>query len=173
MKSTAALPRARKDGLVVKELPNETLVYDLERDEAHCLNQTAALVWKRCDGKTTVTKMVGLLREKLDTSVNADVVWLAVKQLRHFHLVDSYEEETVAMRSVSRRNLVLKYAPAALVLPLIMSISAPTAAQASTNPGCATPPFPEGCNCTGDSDCASSNCNAGICGPPLKPNPER
>lgn len=171
MKSTAALPRARKDGLVIKELVNETLIYDLERDEAHCLNQTAALVWNRCDGKTTIAKMTSLLQEQLDTSVSADVVWLAVKQLRHFHLVESYDEETVAMPSVSRRNLVLKYAPAALVLPLIMSISAPTAAQASTNPACATPPFPQGCACQADSDCASQNCNGGICGPALKPQP--
>jgi hypothetical protein len=171
MKSTGALPRARKDGLVIKELVNETLVYDLERDEAHCLNQTAALVWKRCDGKTTIAKMAGLLQEKLDTSVSDDVVWLAVKQLQHFHLVESHNEETVAMPSVSRRNLVLKYAPAALVLPLIMSISAPTAAQASTNPACATPPFPQGCACQTDNDCASQNCNGGICGPALKPQP--
>jgi hypothetical protein len=172
MKSTAALPRARKDGLVIKELPNETLVYDLERDEAHCLNQTAALVWKRCDGKTTIAKMTSLLQEQSDTSVSADVVWLAVKQLRQFHLVESYDEETVATPSVSRRNLVLKYAPAALVLPLIMSISAPTAAQASTNPACATPPFPQGCSCSSDPDCDTGNCNSGVCGPMLKPNPE-
>lgn len=175
MNSTAALPRARKDGLVIKELPNETLVYDLERDEAHCLNQTAALVWKRCDGKTTVAKMAGLLQEKLDTSVNADVVWLAIKQLQHFHLVESDDEETVAMPSVSRRNLVLKYAPAALVLPLIMSISAPAAAQAATpsppDP-CATQPSPQGCPCSTDNDCVTSNCNGGVCGPQLKPNPE-
>src|ERR1700674_5326211 len=111
MKSTAVLPRARKDGLVIKELPNETLVYDLERDEAHCLNHTAALVWKRCDGRTTVAKMAGLLQAQLDESVDADVVWLAVKQLRRFHLVESYDEEAVAVPTVSRRNLVLKYAP--------------------------------------------------------------
>ncbi len=171
MKSTAALPRARKDGLVIKELVNETLVYDLERDEAHCLNQTAALVWKRCDGKTTIAKMTSLLREQLSTSVSADVVWFAVKQLRDFHLVESYGEDTVAMPLVSRRNLVLKYAPAALVLPLIMSISAPTAAQASTNPACATPPFPQGCACNSDTDCQTSNCNGGICGPQLRPGP--
>ena len=72
MTSTAALPRARIDGLVIKELPNETLVYDLERDEAHCLNQAAALVWKHCDGKTTIVKMTSLLQAQLDTSANAD-----------------------------------------------------------------------------------------------------
>ena len=172
MESTAALPRARKDGLVVKDLPNETLVYDLERDEAHCLNQTASLVWKRCDGKTTVTTMASLLQAELDTPVNDDVVWLAIEQLQRFHLVESFDKLPVMAASVSRRNLVLKYAPAALVLPLIMSISAPTAASAATNPACATPPFPEGCNCTSDSDCISGNCNAGVCGPMLKPNPE-
>ncbi len=56
MKSTAALPHGRKDGLVVKELGNETLVYDLERDEAHCLNQTAALVWKTSTWLTATLK---------------------------------------------------------------------------------------------------------------------
>ena len=174
MKSTAALPRARKDGLVIKELPNETLVYDLERDEAHCLNQTAALVWKRCDGRTTVAKMTSLLQEHLDPSVSADVVWLAIKQLQRFHLVESYDEETVAIPTVSRRNLVLKYAPAALVLPLIMSISAPTAAAAAT-PGppdpCIAHPSGFGCPCSSDGDCDSQNCNAGTCGPQLKANP--
>ena len=173
MKSTAALPRTRIDGLVIKELPNETLVYDLERDEAHCLNQTAALVWKHCDGKTTIAKMTSLLQAQLDTSANADVVWLAIKQLQRFHLVQSYDEETAAMPSVSRRNLVLKYAPAALVLPLIMSISAPAAAQAATPGPCATQPFAEGCPCSNDNDCVTSNCNGGVCGPQLKPNPER
>ena len=171
MISTAALPRARKDGLVIKELVNETLVYDLERDEAHCLNQTSALVWKRCDGKTTIAKMTSLLQDELGISVSADVVWLAVKQLRDFHLVESYDKETVSMPLVSRRSLVLKYAPAALVLPLILSISAPTAAQASTNPACANPTNkPVGCACGDDNECASFNCNGGICGAALKPS---
>ena len=39
-------PRARTEGLVVTELPDELLVYDLERHRAHCLNPTAALVFK-------------------------------------------------------------------------------------------------------------------------------
>ncbi len=171
MESTAALPRARKDGLVVKDLPNETLVYDLERDEAHCLNQTASLVWKRCDGKTTVTRMASLLEAALDTPVNDDVVWLAIEQLQRFHLVESFDKLPVMAASVSRRNLVLKYAPAALVLPLILSISAPTAASAATNPACATPPFPIGCACSSDSDCDSGNCNAGTCQNPLRHDP--
>jgi hypothetical protein len=43
-------PEARKDGLVIQDLPEEILVYDLNTNKAHCLNQTAAYVWQACDG---------------------------------------------------------------------------------------------------------------------------
>ncbi|MBV9278705.1 MAG: hypothetical protein JOZ41_01360, partial [Chloroflexi bacterium] len=44
-------PRARKNGLIVRELEDEVLVYDLERHRAHCLNRAAGLVWKHADGE--------------------------------------------------------------------------------------------------------------------------
>jgi hypothetical protein len=128
MKRAALLPRTRTDNLVIRELDDETLVYDTDRDEAHCLNQTAALVWEQCNGKTTAAQAAHSLQDKLDASVDTDLVWLAVKQLQRFHLVESSTKSP----SVSRRNLVLKYAPAALALPVIMSISAPTPVQAAT-----------------------------------------
>ena len=130
MKRAALLPRSRTDNLVVRELDDETLVYDVERDEAHCLNQTAALVWEQCDGKTTAAQAARSLQSKLDAPVDTDLVWLAVKQLQRFHLVESSAKSP----SVSRRDLVLKYAPAAVALPVIISI---TAAPASAQTSCA------------------------------------
>jgi hypothetical protein len=127
----ARLPRARIDGLVIRELDDETLVYDTERDRAHCLNQTVALVWNRCNGKTTVGEMAGLLQEQSGARVDVDVVWLALKQLQQFQLLEK-AALPVDLPSVSRRRMILKYAPAALALPLIMSISAPTPAGASS-----------------------------------------
>ena len=124
MKGTARLPQARIDGLVIRELDDETLVYDTERDKAHCLNRTAALVWEQCDGKTTAREAAKSLRNDLSVAVDEDIVWLAVKQLERFHLI----EPGLKSPSVSRRDLVLKYAPAALALPVILSISAPTPA---------------------------------------------
>lgn len=144
MKDIAVLPRTRTDNLVIRELDDETLVYDTERDQAHCLNQTAALVWKHCDGKTTAREAVQALQGTLGGSVDADIVWLAVKQLQRFHLVEGSQKSP----SVSRRALVLKYAPAALALPVIMSISAPTPA---TTASC----IPDGGFCTGSVPCCS------------------
>ena len=165
MKAAARLPVAIRSQLVIQELDDETLVYDLKRDEAHCLNHTAALVWKCCDGKTTASEAARLLREKLGRPVDADLVWLAVRQLTRFHLVTSLPQ--VLRPSVSRRDLVLKYAPLALALPVIISISAPPPAQA------ASPCIPTGSACTpGGTPCCSgafsccgtpSVCQAGAC----------
>ena len=44
---------ARHDELVVQELPDEVLVYDLRKHKAHCLNQTAAFVWNHCNGQAS------------------------------------------------------------------------------------------------------------------------
>src|SRR5260370_34264930 len=106
MRSADLLPCSRTDNLVIRELDDETLVYDIERDEAHCLNQTAALVWKQCDGKTTAPEAVQSLRSTLGRSLDTDIVWLAVKQIRSFHLVDGTEKTP----SGSRRALALQYA---------------------------------------------------------------
>ena len=146
MKRTDRLPLSRTDNLVVRELDDETLVYDMERDEAHCLNHTAALVWQQCDGKTTAVQAARILQNQFKVKVDTDLVWLAVKQLRRFHLV----EATNKTPSVSRRDLVLKYAPAALVLlPVIISITSPAPAQAAS---CSGPcglygSCPAGCTC--------------------------
>ncbi len=149
MKNITRLPLARNDGLVIRELDDETLVYDLDRDKAHCLNRTAALVWNRCDGKSTARQVALTIGKELDAAVDADLVWMAVKQLERFHLVKKREKTP----SVSRRDLVLKYAPAIFTLPVIMSIDAPTPAQSAS---CVCPTCCPGFTCIGGSSCRPS-----------------
>jgi hypothetical protein len=132
MKRAVVLPRARVDGLVIRQLNDETLVYDRETDAAHCLNQTAALVWKQCDGKTNAEDIASHLQEQLSETVDVDLVWLAIKQLQSFHLIEDEERLRSALPFVSRRRLLLKYAPAAVALPLIISIVVPTAVEAQS-----------------------------------------
>ena len=47
-------PKARSSELVIQTVGNETLVYDLNSNEAHCLNETAALVWSKCNGQLSI-----------------------------------------------------------------------------------------------------------------------
>lgn len=155
-RASQALPLARKDNLVVQELPDEVLVYDLDRHKAHCLNKTSALVWKHCDGKTTTAQMTQLLERELAASIDTEVVWLALGQLRRFHLLEEGSAE-IGMMQVTRRDLVTKYLPAALALPVILSIAAPVAAQAASCPGVGAP-----CS-AGVPCCPGLFCGAGAC----------
>ena len=151
------LPLARTDQLVVQELPDEVLVYDLERHKAHCLNKTSAMVWQRCDGRTTVAEMTRRLTRELAAPVDDDVVWLALGQLRKFHLLEE-GSGSVGLFKVSRRDLVRKYLPAALAVPLILSVPAPTPAQSLSR--CLGP-----CEkCSRSEECCSGSCD-GICFP--------
>jgi hypothetical protein len=116
-------PTARKNGLVVQEMPDEVLVYDLETDKAHCLNQTAAFVWKNCDGKTSVNEIVAQFEKQQGSKINEDLVWLAIDQLSERKLL----ENSVATKFAgeSRRSVLKKIGFASVVaLPVIASLVA-------------------------------------------------
>jgi len=125
-------PRARKDQLIVKEVRDDLLVYDLKTYKAHCLNDTAARVWRSCDGRRTVADIAQRLQRDLKSPVKDQIVWLALDQLEKFNLLTSRTPKPKGMPQVSRRTLIRTGATAAILLPLIVTISAPTALAAGT-----------------------------------------
>jgi hypothetical protein len=146
------LPRMRQERLIIDELPDEVLVYDLERHKAHCLNQAAALVWKHCDGRTAPRVIARRLESELDQFFSEDLVWLALRQLNKIHLLEEPVGLPAQLVGMSRREMVRAMGIAAAVsLPLITSIISPTAIQAST---C----FPGGHACSTGVQCCSLNC---------------
>ena len=177
METTRALmPRARQDELVVEELQDETLVYDLERHKARCLNRTAALVWRHCDGQTSVAEMAALLEEQLAVPKDEAVVWLALDRLSRADLLTEPVTLPADKAQYSRREVLRtlrRVAGISLLLPVIESIVAPlAAAQASciTRQACQSrPPFA----CGGTPVCApppnrcckkrGSGCNPTVC----------
>jgi hypothetical protein len=126
------MPRARTRGLVVERLADETLVYDLRRHRAHCLNPAATLVWQCCDGRTTVAATAARLERELDVWANAALVWSGVDQLARARLLTS---RPAPVAGPSRRELVRTLglgAAVAVLLPLVESIRSPAAAQAAS-----------------------------------------
>jgi hypothetical protein len=103
-------PHARAEGLVVQEWSDEVLVYDLERHRSHCLNRTAALVWRHCDGKTGVAEMASLLYRELNVPADEEAVWLALDRLGRAHLLKERLPLPANAARVSRRALVRKLA---------------------------------------------------------------
>ena len=163
METTRALmPRARQDELVVEELQDETLVYDLKRHKARCLNRTAALVWRCCDGQTSVADVAALLEEQLATPTDEAVVWMALDRLDRAHLLREPVTLPADRAQYSRREVLRTLRRAAgisLLLPVIESIVAPlAAAQASCVQSCSGIP-----NCTPCGTACSRSCCNGVC----------
>jgi hypothetical protein len=149
-------PVARTEALVVKEVDGETLVYDLKTDKAHCLNETAARVWKNCDGRKSVGEISKALGAESNTSVKDEVVWLALDQLEKFKLLEEAPTRPAFLAGMTRRQMVARLGIAAVALPAIIAIVAPEAkAQGSViQPGgCCTNPNQCANDCIQDPSC--------------------
>ncbi len=147
-------PRARTTDLVVKEVAEELLVYDLTRQRAHSLNRVAAAVWRACDG----TRGVAALRVAAGESGQAlptEAVQYALQALGRARLLEGPIEEG----RLTRREVMARLGTAAAVaLPLVTTIITPTAAAAQSR---TCIPFNQG-PCTSATQCCQDAC-AGPC----------
>ena len=148
-------PSARREGIIRKEVDGELLVYDLERNKAHCLNESAAAIWNLCDGRTSIKEIAASLTKEVGTTVDERVVWLGLKALRRNHLL---EESAVlpgriaVLPGMSRREAVRRIGlAAAITLPIVATIVVPTPSQAAS---C----LHAGAGCNASADCCSGVC---------------
>jgi Coenzyme PQQ synthesis protein D (PqqD) len=162
-------PRGRATGLLIRNLDEEVLVYDLERNQAHCLNRTAALVWSHCDGLTTVRELVELLQSQLGMRADEQTVWHALLQLGKDHLLEQEVSHPLTQRGMTRRQLMQR-AGTVVAAAAVTSIVVPSVAQAASgvlvctagtvNLSCVSGPQGQRCQ----------NCVCAICGPSGAPD---
>lgn len=147
------MPQARRTGLIIQAVDGEILIYDQNTNKAHCLNQTAAKVWKYCDGETSLAEACKALSCDLDTPVDEKLVWYAVDQFSKDNLLEQgIESPAFIIAGMNRRQMVRTLGLAALIaVPLVTSIVAPTPAQAAT---CMPPGQPCG---------TAAQCCSGVC----------
>ena len=157
------MPRARKSGLVVKGLNDEVLVYDLEKDKAHSLNSSAAFIWKKCNGRRSVTEVAQALSREFKVPADEQTVWLALDQLSKFNLLEAKVKRPAGVPNISRRQMMRIGAAAAFALPVIVSIVAPTAANAQTSIS------PSVCNARTQPNCGGTPCTGGSGGQTCQP----
>lgn len=162
MNNSQQRPIARKEGLVVQEMPDEVLVYDFDTNKAHCLNETAAFVWKSCDGVNSVADITKLFGNQSGTAVQENLIWLAIDQLSENNLLAA--ELKVNFNGQTRRQAIKKIGLAAVVaLPIVSSLVAPTAAWAvACSAGVASCQTPSGA-CNQGIPCTCSGAGSGQC----------
>ncbi len=151
-------PKRRDDGLIVREVEGEVIVYDLERHEAHCLNPEAARLWNACDGNREGREILRHVYGDRPEQGHEAAFLVGLQQLREKHLLDDeHADSTLGPEAhVSRRELLARYGKVAAVtvaLPVVWSIVSPTLAEAAS------------CLASGVSCGSSSECCSGLCLP--------
>lgn len=127
---------ARTEDLVVQELGDELLIYDRMSDVAHCLTEAAACVWRTCAGGATFDEITDALVEQavVEAGGAGEAEAIAERALTELDEKGLLEQPGAG---VSRRHALRRIAgigAGALVAPLVVSATVPTAAEAFASP---------------------------------------
>jgi Coenzyme PQQ synthesis protein D (PqqD) len=137
---TNSLPKAKTERLIVRVIDDETLVYDVSRHAATCLNEFAARVWRECDGETSVADIAHALGE------DERAVWLALHRLNKSKLLVEEIALPPGMRTGKTRREIAGQLGLGAAVAAVSSIVVPMPAQAASCTGFFAP-------CTSTSQC--------------------
>jgi hypothetical protein len=147
----------QKDGLTIRALDGEVLVYDPETARASCLNDFAAEVLALCDGKHSPAEIARDLSFK---DVDERMVVIALADLQKAQLLRSAPPVAFgAFGRGSRRDMLRRIGVGtAIAVPVVTGIALPAAANGTTCSGL-------GQRCDNNTNCCDGlSCSQGICG---------
>ena len=116
-------PKTRNEDIVVQNLKDEVLLYDMKIDKAYCLNEICGVIYNHCNGRNTFED----IRRKSQKNIPDEIIWLAIEELSKQNLLVEKHES-----GISRRSLLQKAALSAVALPVIMGIIAPSSIRAQS-----------------------------------------
>ena len=126
-------PKTRNENIIVQEMENEILIYDLNNNKTFSLNETSALIYLLCDGKQSITEISRSLSKKLNQPISEDLVWLALDSFKKDNLLENNDQFEIDFKGLSRRQVIKKIGFSSLAtLPVIASVTAPAAAAAAS-----------------------------------------
>lgn len=120
------MPR-KPNGFRFSQVGEDTLVFNPFNGEAHSLNKVAAFILHCCDGETTVQEVASLCEQEFECLAGEDLVRYTLEQLRRKKLVDSCDPG-----ALTRKDLLVKAAGAAVALPVVASVVLPSPALAQS-----------------------------------------
>ena len=106
---------------------------DLTKNEILCLNHTAAVVWKNCNGRNSIEQIAEILSAETKEIVSDEIVELAIENLKKANLIENESEIQTKIARLSRREAIRRIGLSSTVLlPVISFIVAPTVAEAQS-----------------------------------------
>lgn len=123
--SNGSNPVMRKNNLITTTTGSDQIVYDRDNNSVHTLSSSVSDVWLRCDGTRSAAMIAA------ETGLPIETVQMALQQLMAVSLITGHDK--VSSPSGSRRRLLKRAGMGATVaIPVIVSVTAPAAADVSS-----------------------------------------
>lgn len=159
-------PKA-KPNLLVEEVLDETLVYDLDGHRAHCLNAPAGFLLRNADGTRSVEDLVAMARSEFGADTGPKAVEVGLERLRRAGLIE-WDGARRAVEGIDRRRMLKQLAAIGVVLPTVLTLASPFPAQAATGLGPAQCDLAHvGACCTSNRTCVQMKSGAFKCQGPV------
>jgi hypothetical protein len=122
-------PKAKMADIVVQDLGDEALVYDVTTNRAYCLNSISRAIFMASDGATSIDMIAERMAFNMGKPVDKGLVAFGVEELSKEGLISTGAEAVSSL--VSRRDSITGAGFAsAVALPVVASIAAPSAMNA-------------------------------------------
>src|SRR6476620_5693303 len=92
------LPLARNTNIIVQEAGKELLIYDLNIHQAFNLNETSKIIYRHCNGKTSLVEL------KRKYKFTDDLIYFALEELQQYNLIES--EKINYFGKLTRRQVI-------------------------------------------------------------------
>ena len=129
---------ARRDGLIVRDVGVETIVYDLRTHRAHCLGPTAAAVWRQWDGRSGLAEVARRTSEALGEPLDEASVRLVLRRLDRAGLIEGSAWDSGSSRetrrTLGRRVAMRRVGVAAGLAVLSIAVRSPAQVAATCLP---------------------------------------
>ena len=118
-------PKTKNSEIVEQKFRQEILLYDLDRHQVFCLNETMAQIWKHCNGNHSISEIAEKIASETKTKVTDDLVWLGLQILEKNFLLERNLPKKISKNT--RRILLKKVGISTVIaLPMISTLIAPT-----------------------------------------------
>jgi hypothetical protein len=127
--------KSKKDDMLVREVGDETVIYDRSSDKFLRLNAAASIAWRHCQEEKTLHQLAICIGEELGVPADETVAELAVQELLREGLLVNIEDNYQVTPGITRRAGMQHFAAgtaASMVLPLVVSMVAPNPAAAQS-----------------------------------------
>ncbi len=127
--------RTRTIGLIVRDVGDETIVYDRENDTFKRLNASAATAFRRCQDGASLGDIAQALADELGLPLDDELAQLAVSELMDADLITGDTDEVPLPTRLSRRAVVKRISAGAVVaamVPAVETMVAPRPAYAAS-----------------------------------------